>query len=74
MAQLADIFKEADADDMSEVSHLPNKPWDKTKKEKGLDAEIDYMLSLDDTKESLSRERVEEIIDERDEVILLYRQ
>lgn len=74
MNQLADIFKEADADDMSEVSHLPNQPWDKTKKEKGLSEEIDYMLSLDNTKDSLSIERVQDILNEREEVRLLFRQ
>lgn len=72
MALIADLFKEANADDMSEISHLKNQPWDKTKKEKGLSEEIDYMLSLDDTKESLSIERVQEILNEREEVKLLF--
>jgi len=72
MAQVADIFKEADANEMSEVSHLPNEPWDKTKKFKGISAEIDYMLSLDNTKESLSKERAQEIVNEREEVRLLF--
>lgn len=71
MTQIAEIFKEADADQMKEASHLPNEPWDKTKKDKGLSAEIDYMLSLDDKKGSLSKERVEEIIKDREEVRLL---
>lgn len=72
MQNIAEIFKEAFAEDMSEVSHLPNEPWDKTKKTKGLLAEIDYMLSLDDTKGSLSMERVQEILNEREEVRLLF--
>jgi len=72
MTKLAEIFKEANADNMSEVSHLPNEPWNKTKKSKGLSAEIDYVLSLDNTKESLSRERVQEIINEREEIRSLF--
>lgn len=72
MALVADLFKEANADDMSEISHLPNQPWDKTKNEKGLSEEIDYMLALDNTKESLSMERVREILSEREEVRLLF--
>ena len=72
MALIADLFKDANADDMSEISHLQNQPWDKTKKEKGLSEEIDYMLSLDNTKESLSIERVQEILNEREEVRLLF--
>lgn len=72
MQNIAEIFKEAFAEDMSEVSHLPNEPWNKTKKTKGLLAEIDYMLSLDDTKGSLSMERVQEILNEREEVRLLF--
>lgn len=72
MTKVADIFKEANADDMSEISHLKNQPWDKTKREKGLSEEIDYMLALDNTKESLSIERVQEILEEREEVRLLF--
>jgi uncharacterized phage-associated protein len=72
MEKLAEIFKEANADNMSEISHLPNEPWDKTKKSKGLSAEIDYMLSLDNTKESLSRERAQDMINERDEIMSLF--
>jgi uncharacterized phage-associated protein len=74
MTKIADIFKEANADDMMEVSHLPNEPWDKTKKSKGLSSEIDYMLSLDNTRESLSIERVQEILKEREEVRSLFYQ
>ncbi len=72
MENLAEIFKEANADNMSELSHLPNEPWDKTKKFRGLSAEIDYMLSLDNTNESLSKERVQDIINEREEIRLLF--
>jgi uncharacterized phage-associated protein len=72
MTQVAEIFREAFADDMVRVTHLPNDPWDITMKLKGERAEIDYMLSFDSTKESLSKERAQEIIDEREEVNLLF--
>ncbi len=52
----ADIFKEADAEQMVMVSHLKNKPWDRTLKEKGKLAKIDYMLAIDDADDSLSYE------------------
>jgi uncharacterized phage-associated protein len=54
MEQLAYIFKEAKADDMVEVTHLPNEPWHKTIKTKGEFKEIDYFMAIDASKESLS--------------------
>jgi uncharacterized phage-associated protein len=72
MEQVAEIFYEAFADDMVRVTHLPNDPWDITMRSKGEHAEIDYMLSLDNTRESLSKERAQEIINERKEVISLF--
>ncbi len=74
MAQVADIFYEANAEDMTNVTHLPSDPWHKTMKSKGERAEIDYMLSLDDTRESLSRERAIDIITEIEEVRSLFEQ
>ena len=32
---------------MTEVSHLKNEPWDKTKREKGMYKKIDFLLALD---------------------------
>lgn len=52
----ADIFKDANAEQMTMVSHLRKEPWDKTRNEKGLFAEIDYMLAIDDADDSLSYE------------------
>ncbi len=54
LKQIAYIFKDAKADEMIEVTHLPNEPWDKTIKQKGEYAKIDYLLALDNTRESLS--------------------
>ena len=60
MEKLAEIFNEAKAEHMIEVTHLPNAPWDKTLKEKGRLQEIDYLLALDGSSDSLSLEEIEE--------------
>jgi uncharacterized phage-associated protein len=54
------IFKEAFAKDMVECTHLPNEPWSTTLKNKGKSAEIDYVLALDNTKESISQKEYEQ--------------
>jgi uncharacterized phage-associated protein len=74
MAEVAEIFKEAFAEDMVNVTHLPNDPWDRTINLKGERAEIDYMLSIDGTKESLSKERAHDLINEREETKSLFYQ
>lgn len=43
---LAFVYEEATASDMSEVSHLPKQPWDITMKEKGKNQPIDYLVSI----------------------------
>ena len=47
MDDLILVFKNVSPKQISEISHLKNKPWDKTKKEKGMYAEIDYLLSIE---------------------------
>ncbi|MCL5991168.1 MAG: Panacea domain-containing protein, partial [Bacteroidetes bacterium] len=47
LKQVAEIFKEADANVMIEASHFKNLPWDKTKNTKGMFQLIDYELALD---------------------------
>lgn len=59
MEHLAEIYLEATADDMVEVTHLKGKPWDVTKKHKGMDAVIDYMLALDGSAGQLDKEEIE---------------
>jgi len=48
---LAFIFKEARAWEISEVSHLPKQPWDITKKKSGENCLIDYLLAIDEKSE-----------------------
>lgn len=48
LKNLATIFKDAKAEEMSEISHLKNEPWDRTKNEKGLFQKIDFLLAIDE--------------------------
>lgn len=48
LQETSEIFQEASADDMVTISHLPNRPWEKTLKEKGEKKHIDYFLAIDD--------------------------
>lgn len=65
LENLCFIFRDAKAEEMSEISHLKNEPWHKTISEKGENAKIDYLLSVDTSGESLTfdeaKERMEEI-------------
>ena len=47
LEELAFIFQEVKADKIVENSHLRGQPWEKTKREKGLNQRIDPRLSLD---------------------------
>lgn len=47
MEELSFIYKDVDADDMSEITYLKNTPWDWTQKTKGNHQLIDYLLALD---------------------------
>jgi len=49
--ELAFIFKNAKAWEISEVSHLPNQPWDITMKKVGEKCLIDYLLGIDEKSE-----------------------
>jgi len=68
LENLAFIFKDAQADDMIESTHLYNSPWYITKKEKGLKQRIDYFLALDDSPESLSYQDAHDRVRERHEM------
>ena len=49
LKEIAFIYKEATASEMTEITHLPNTPWEKTKREKGYNQIIDYLLAIDDS-------------------------
>lgn len=51
LSELAFIFKSAKAWEISEVSHLPNQPWDITIKKVGEKCLIDYLLGIDEKSE-----------------------
>jgi len=60
---LADVYRNTPAYLMTEVTHLRNEPWDTTKKTKGLNNPIDYLLCLDEEAEinpDEARESIEE--------------
>ena len=63
------IFKDAKAKDMTDASHLPNHPWDKTIKEKGTKKKIDYLLAVDNTSRSLNIEEIKERLKNREEIL-----
>jgi uncharacterized phage-associated protein len=67
LEEISFIFKDAKAEDISEATHLHNKPWGKTIKLKGKNKKIDYIFAIDDTKDSLSLEEVNERINEIEE-------
>ncbi len=60
LSDISDIFKDANAEDMIESTHLANEPWDRTRKEKGMNQKIDYMLSIDNIDDSLPAEEAQE--------------
>jgi uncharacterized phage-associated protein len=65
---LSDVYRDTPAYLMSEVTHLRNEPWDTTKKNKGLNKPIDYLLCLDEEAE-ISLDEAEESLKEYFELI-----
>lgn len=65
---LAFVYKEATASDMSEVTHLPKQPWDITKREKGNNKPIDYLLSIGE-ESAVSMDDAADILKEYFEVV-----
>ena len=66
LEQLAYIYKDAQATDMVEITHLRNSPWDKTVNTKGKNKIIDYILAFDADNKSLSLEQYKEIKETRE--------
>jgi len=68
LEKLAFMYKEATASDMSEVTHLPKQPWDITKKQKGKNKPIDYLVSISE-ESAVSLEDAEDTLKEYGEVV-----
>ena len=66
--ELADIYRDAKAWQISEVSHIPRGPWDITFKESGDNCPIDYLLAIDD-KSGISIEEASNSLKEHFEVV-----
>ncbi len=47
LEEIAFIFKDATAEEMTKITHMPDDPWDRTMKEKGPNSIIDYELAVD---------------------------
>lgn len=63
LEKLAFIYKDATAKQMSQISHEDNMPWEITKKEKGVNQLIDYLLALEEGSE-IDREEAKENLKE----------
>jgi len=73
LQEVAEIYKYTKAKDMTEISHLKGKPWDTTLKSKGESKKIDYMLAIDNTTESISKEEAktrQKFIEETHEMLI----
>jgi uncharacterized phage-associated protein len=71
MDDLIFIYKNATPSQMTEITHLKNSPWSKTKKEKGMNSEIDYALSIDD-RSFLTEEEAKLYLKDKDEFLSNY--
>lgn len=68
LEELAFMFKDVKAREIAEITHLANQPWDITKREKGENAQIDYMLAID-KEAQIDREEAEASLKEHREII-----
>lgn len=63
LASLCDMYRDATATQMSEITHLAKQPWSTTLSVKGALKSIDYLLAIDDkspVKPEEARERLRE--------------
>jgi uncharacterized phage-associated protein len=65
---LAFIYQEATASQMSEILHLKNQPWDLTYRTKGENAPIDYVLAID-SEAKYSEEEIRQILREHFDIV-----
>lgn len=65
---LAEIYRDANSNQMSEISHLKNQPWDLTYHTKGENKPIDYELAIDaEVKDR--QEEIRQLLKEHFEVV-----
>jgi len=69
--ELIEIYKDATPPQMSEITHLRNSPWDKTRKEKGDWKLIDPLLALD-SESNITNEELTSSLQERTEFLRNY--
>lgn len=67
LENLCFIFKEAKPSEMSEITHLKNSPWDKTRKEEGEEQLISYLRAIDEDAK-ISLEEAQEALKEIQEI------
>ncbi len=72
MEQISFIFRDTKSEDIIEISHLENAPWNTTKERNGLFQKIDYMLAINEKKDSLTKEEAEERLKERSEIYEIF--
>jgi uncharacterized phage-associated protein len=68
LAELVELYRTKNAAEMTEISHQENQPWDITHHTKGSNADIDYLLAIDDDS-SLTKEEAAESLRSFYEVI-----
>jgi len=68
LEELAFIYKEARAWQISEVTHLPKQPWDITVKNSGKNQIIDYLLAIDE-ESGVSLDEARDYLKEHFEVV-----
>jgi len=68
LERLADIYRDARAWQISEVSHMPREPWDIAFKQGGENCPIDYLLAIDD-KSEISMEEARDSLKEHFEIV-----
>ena len=66
--RLVDIYRDAKAWQISEVSHISKQPWDITFKESGENCPIDYLLAIDEESE-VSLDEARDSLKEHFEVV-----
>jgi uncharacterized phage-associated protein len=72
--RLAEIFVDADAEDMTNVTHVPGKPWHRVfEVEKRPQALIPYLLALDSKEGSITQEQAKMIEEDAREAAALFK-